>query len=282
MGASKFRYGVHRLRNGELFYIPYVDKAVFDVGLQMPSNWSDIDVHDIDAAQNYPLGAQLRRGQRVWAYAEFGATAAAGDMMQSEGPDAVHDALAPTVTLAGATEFLVTSPASGSADIIVNEYAGGYVIAAVNGSPGYMYGIATNAALDISEVATMEVVLNPSENLAVAFAATDDLAFVKNPWKEVIIAPTTLTAPMCGVSMAIQADGKFGWVGIEGPHAVLTKGVVVIGQPVSTSTGQAGAITPWLIADTSAVVLAFAGITRDKGGDGEFSMVDLNLGLAAI
>ncbi len=282
MGVSKFRYGVHRLRNGELFYVPYVDSTVFDVGLQMPSNWSDIDIHDIDTAQKYPLGTQLRRGTRVWAYAEFGGTTAAGDVVQSEGPDAVHDALAPTASLAGATEFLVTSPESGTADFIKNEYAGGYVIAQVNGSPGYSYGIATQAALDISETATMKVVLNPSENLAVALAATDDLAFLKNPWKEIIEMPTTLTGPVAGISMAIQADGQFGWVGVEGPHAVSTSGTVFIGQPVSVSDTAAGAVEPWLIADSSAVELAFVGVVRDVGGDGEFSLIDVNIGLAAI
>ncbi len=282
MGVSKFRYGVHRLRNGELFYIPYVDSSVFDVGLQMPSNWGDIDVHDIDSAQKYPLGTQLRRGTRVWAYAEFGGTTAAGDVVQSEGPDAVHDALAPEAADAGATEFLVTSPASGSADFILNEYAGGFVIAQVNGSPGYSYGIATQAALDISETATMKVVLNPSENLAVAFTTSDDLAFVKNPWKEIIEMPTTLTGGLAGISMAVQADGQFGWVGIAGPHAVLTSGTVFIGQPVSVSDTTAGAIEPWLIADTSAVELAFVGDVRDVGGDGEFSMIDVKLNLAVI
>ena len=282
MGASKFRYGVHRLRNGELFYIPYVDNTVFDVGLKMPSNWGDIDVHDIDSAQKYPLGTQLRRGTRVWAYAEFGGVTAAGDVVQSEGPDAVHDALAPEVTLAGATEFLVTSPASGSADFIKDEYAGGFVIAQVNGSPGYSYGIATQAALDISETATMKVVLNPGENLAVALAITDDLAFIKNPWKEIIEMPATLTGAVAGISMAIQADGQFGWVGIQGPHAVLTSGTVFIGQPVSVSDTTAGAVEPWLIADSSAVELAFVGTVRDIGGDGEFSLIDVNIGLVSI
>lgn len=274
---TRSRYGEHRLSNGKTIYIPPFS---LNVVKHPRSNWNDIDVYDVDTVQKLPLGTILRIGNQWFAYAEFGATLAAGDLVQAEAPDADHDALAPVAASAGATEFEVTMPGSGTDDFIANEYAGGKVLAQVNGTPGYEYPIWEHTLGDLSTTDTMTVYLEPGSNLAVALAATDDLAFIKNPWKEVIESPTTLTGPIVGVCKAVQADGQFGWVGVKGPHAVLTDGTLVVGEPVVPSNGTAGAVEPWEIADTSALTLPLLGTVADVGGNGEFSLVNFNgLGL---
>ena len=189
-------HGVHRLRNGITIDIPFTHPEVFDPeGLE--SNWADVDVFDVDTVAKFPVGTLLKINMKYYMYTEYGATIAAGDLLQSEGPDAVHDALPPTATAAGLSQFEVTSPESGSADFIKNEYAGGNVIAQINGTPGYEYEILAHDTLDISAAGTMTVRI--MGNLAVALAATDDLAFLKHVAKEVIECPTTLTASSAGL-----------------------------------------------------------------------------------
>ena len=277
--AGNQRYGNFRFRNGVELYIPWVDEAVFSFANYGGRDWSDIDVHSVSSTQLFPIGTTLRRGGRWWAYAESGGTIAAARLAQAEIPAAAHDALAPVAASAGAVTFSITSPASGSDDFVTNEYAGGIVYAQVNGTPGYAYGIATNASLDISEVATMEVYLEPGENLAVALATSDDLAFVKNPWKEVIIMASPPTARTVGVAMGALTDGDFGWLGVKGPHPVLTDATtdaVVAGYAVRTSEDDDGAVAAFQGDEAADSDHGIIGTVADVGGDAQISLIDLN------
>ena len=283
--VRKGRYGIHNLSGGGQIDIPYAAEAVLASDDYL-TEWNDIDVGSLTTVQRLPIGTILRRNGKVYAYTEFGGTVAVARLVSSELPDAVHDVLPPVAALAGATNFDITSPASGSADFIVNEYAGGTVYSGTgNGTPGYGYSIATHEALDISEAGTMNVVLAPSENLVVALAATDDMAFVKNPWKEVIISATTLIAPIVGVTLAAVVDGNFGWVGCKGLFPVLTAGSLINGEAVKIS-GTAG---PVMIpeheeatdAGRSRENTGNIGVCADIGANGEFSLIALN-GLGVV
>lgn len=276
MSTRKGSYGVHNLSNGGRITIPYVDGEVF-AAEDMRGDWNDIDVFDVDTSQRLPIGTILQKNARYWAYAEFGGVAAVATLCQAEVPAVLHDALAAVAASAGATEFKITSPASGADDFIKNEYAGGMVYAQVNGSPGYGYGIARNAALDIGVAGTMLVTLNPGENLAVSLASTDDMAFIKNPWKEVIIHPSPPVAPVVGVTMALQADGQFGWLGVKGPHPVLTDATttaLVIGQYVRPSEDDDGAVALLDYDETGQGLRGRVGAIADVGGDGGYSLVN--------
>ena len=276
------RFGQFRFRNGVEMYIPWVDEAVFSLTQYGGRDWSDIDVHDVSSTQRFPIGTVLRKGTRWWAYAESGGTIAAARLAQGKIPMAAHDALAPVAASAGATSFTITLPGSGSDDFTANEYAGGIVYAQVNGTPGYAYEIATHELGDISTSGTMEVFLAPGENLAVALATGDDMAFVKNPWKEVIIMASPQTARIVGVTTAAMADDEYGWLGVKGPHPILMDGstAVLAGHAVRPSEDDDGAVATFE-GDTAAVSdMGIVGQVADIGGDAEISLIDLNgLGL---
>lgn len=282
-GGSRRRWGVHDLSNGRRIFLPATSPNKFAPG-NLDSRWEDIDVFDVDTAARFPIGTQLRINNQVFMYCEFDATIAVGELVQASIPAAAHDALAAVAAAAGATSFSVTSPESGSDDFAANEYSGGMVYQQVNGTPGYGYPIWEHDALDISATATMVVTLPPGWNLAVAMAATDDLAFIKNPAQEVIQQPTTITAPVLGPTLAAQADGQFGWVGIKGPHVVLTEGTIVIGQEVRPSETTAGSVAALDYDEADDANLGNLGIVADVGATTEHSLVnfaDIN-GLAAV
>ena len=265
--------GQYRLKNGGLLYLP-----PWSENDDVKTNWEDIDIFRVTTVKEYAIGTELKIGSRVFAYCEFGGTTAAGDLLSSEVPDAVHDALAPVAGAIGDNTITITSPASGSADFIANEYAGGHMRAEVNGSPGYLYDILSHPLLDISEAGTMVVTLLPGQGTAVAVAATDDFSFHKNAWQEVIQHATTEVAAACGVSMAIGADGSFGWVGVKGPHPVLTQGSVAAGAEVrlGTDTASVGALAFEQATDATRVIENVGSIGRvvDVGADTKFSTVN--------
>ena len=277
--TRKGSYGVHNLSNGGQIKLPYVDGDVFPAK-NLDNAWNDIDVHSVTTLQRFPVGTILGRHGKVYAYAEFGGTTAAGSLLQAEVPSTEQDALAPEATAAGATQVEITSPATGTNDIVLNEFAGGQMIAMVNGSPGYSYTIAANEAMDISAAGNFLVTLAPGENLAVALAATDDLSFSKNPWKEVIIHGSPQTAMIVGVSLAIGADGSYGWLGVKGLFAVLTEGTVVIGYEVRPGETTDGTVTAQVYDEDVDADQGVVGKVADVGGNGEFSLIALNgLGL---
>ncbi len=266
-------YGMHRLRNGVTIDIPATHPQVFDPR-NIESNWANIDVYDIDTVQQFPVGTVLKQNLRTYMYTGYLGTVAIGQHVVSAADDDDHDALAPTAALAGATEFGVTMPGSGSDDLAVNEYAGGYVEMVVNGTPGYSYEIMAHGLGDLTTTDVMTVRI--FGNLAVALAATDDLAFLMHPAKDVIVAPTTLLSPTLGVCLTAQVTGQWGWAGIKGPHTCELQGTVVDGAEVRHSETTAGAVD--LMDYTEATAESDSGPLgrlRNFGASTEYGLVDL-------
>ena len=233
--------------------------------------YSEVNLEAVSTTQLYSLGAQYSDvWGRVFRYVEYGGTIAKGSLVQAEGPAAAHDDLDLSADgAAGDLTISVASPASGTDDVITNEYAGGFV-KIEKLARGYMLPIALNEDCDISEVENFVVTLWVP--LRAALVADCDIALIKSPYKEVIIVPTTLTAIVVGVSMATGADNSYGWVQTRGPAQVLTAGTAVIGNMVVPLT-TAGALAPAATSD----VIGSVGRVMDVGPTTEWSAVWLTL-----
>ena len=267
-----FSFGRHRLSNGVEIDIPHVDTAVFDPQT-MRSDWNDIDVHDIDTVQRLPIGTVLKRGPRHFMYGSFAGTVTKGQGVQSSIPAAAHDALAPEATAVDSTSFEITSPASGSDDIEANEYANGYAYLQVNGTPGYLYEIARNEAMDISATGNFLITLAPGNKLATALVVGDDIALIKHPAKDVVVMTTAGTGSFLGVSVENQVANQFGWIGVKGPHPAASEGTLIIGEEARTSEGTAGEFTPNDYSEATEADRGSVGRVLDIGGDNEFSLI---------
>lgn len=266
--------GEFRLKSGAKIYIPpWAENGSYK------TNWEDIDIYTVDTVQAYAIGTKLQIGNKTWAYAEFGGTTAAGDLVQSEIPHAERDALAAVAGSAGDKTITITSPATGTNDFAKDDHAGGEMLAMVNGLPGYSYTILSHPAMDISEAGTTIFTLLEAWGTAVAVAATDDFSFSKNNFKEVVIHTSPQTAAIAGISMAVGADGSFGWLGVEGPHPILTEGTVTIGYEARPSEGTDGTVTLQDYDEADDANLGTVGSIVDVGGSGEFSLINLNIGL---
>lgn len=210
-----------------------------DVNFVPVQGVTPIDLHRV-GSQEYPVGSELRVGERTFRYVEFGGTTKAADLMQAEIPDAAHDDLDPTGSGTGAGVAIgdtIISIAT-AITLVVNEYAGGFLCVEVDTGIGYMYQIKSNEVA--AAAANANVVL--WEPLKIALDSTSDVKLVKSRYKEAIIQPTTTTAAVCGVSMGVGADGSFGWVTTRGPAAVRIDGTPAAGLPVMPSVGTAGEV----------------------------------------
>ena len=92
----------------------------------------------------------------------------------------------------------------------------------------------------------MRVTIADEGGLRTAIAATDDVSFVKNQCRDVIIKPTTLTSPMVGVTTTAVTASYYFWAKTKGVTActIDTGDTVVVGEPIGhiDGSGTAGSV----------------------------------------
>lgn len=183
-----------------------------------------------------------------------------GVLVQGEPIVANHQNLAVSVTTytaaAGTNQISVTL---GATLLKTNQYQGGYLVVNAGTGIGQTLRIAShsNAAASASGV-----VITTEDNIQVTLDATSKVCLIPNPYKNVVINPTTATNTPVGVtlypvsaSVAPTTDGTTGAQTAPGTQQyafIQTKGVVSclsdasvasVGLGISPSTTTAGCIT---------------------------------------
>ena len=197
----------------------------------------------------WPLGTQLIvQDGRKFRFAQAGATAlVAGDLQQAAANVPNHVGVAPIgftdTTINNLNSRLIDWTPGGATAAVLNYYAGGYVIVDTGPGNGYMYLVDSHLAIPAS-TATVEFNLAAGHALQVAFTSATRLSAISNPYKSVIISPTTITREPVGVAIKPLAISAYGWLQTRGAAAVAGQGTLVIGDPCMRSTTTAGAIAP--------------------------------------
>lgn len=190
-----------------------------------------------------------------------GATAlAAGVLVQAPAIVAGHQGLAmtvPSTAPATAGTFLV-SATNGSTVINENQYAGGYLIVRAGTGIGQTLRIKSHPG----GLASVACVITLEDAIVTTLDATSVINLIVNPYGNVIIAPTTATANVVGVSLYPLAasvaptfngtSGKQTAAGTQQYGFIQTKGIVSclsdattasVGLGVMRSTTTAGTVT---------------------------------------
>lgn len=193
----------------------------------------------------HPLGTKVQTMDgRVFAFALCGATSTvAGSLYQSAAPIANHLAqTAPTVAV-GATSFSFTPGATAGA---ANLYAEGYlqVDTGAASENGYTYSVSSHAAITASTAFTLYL----NDAIQVALSSSSTVGLFHNRYKNVIVAPTTLTANVAGVAGYVITNAQYGWLQTWGPCCTLINGTPAITAPVVNSATTAGAVDVWTAA----------------------------------
>lgn len=189
------------------------------------------------ATQLHSLGTRaVTKDGRVFRYAQAGAAdLVAGTVVQSAAPIANHLANTPPAVAVGATSFSYTPGATAGA---ANLYAEGYLQVDTTPGNGYTYQVAGHAAISASTAFTLNLI----DPIQVALTTSSRVGLVHNPYKNVIINPTTATAAVAGVAHYIITTAQYGWVQTWGPASVLINGTPGVGIAVVISATTAGAV----------------------------------------
>lgn len=173
---------------------------------------------------------------RKFRYTKVGATALiAGKLYQAPAEDTTnHQALTVAVASVGATSMTTTTTVTLAANLL----AGGFLtVNSATAGAGFTYKIASHAAA-VAAVVTF----NLEDSVIVATTGTVVVDVSKNPYDQVVVAPTTATSAAVGFAVYNVTAAYFGWLCTHGPTACLAQGTVVVGDDLvpaeSTNAGS--------------------------------------------
>jgi hypothetical protein len=172
---------------------------------------------------------------RVFRYCQAVADTVAGSVYQSTAPIALHLARTAPVVAIGATSFVFTPGAAGG---VANLYAEGFLQADTTPGNGYIYTVSGHAAITSSVAFT----LNLADKIQIALSGASTVGLVHNPFKNVIVQPTTATAATQGVAPCIITTARSTVAQTWGPGSTLINGTPGVGIGVVISATTAGAV----------------------------------------
>jgi hypothetical protein len=91
---------------------------------------------------------------------------------------------------------------------------------------------------------TLVFTLYDAIQVAVTTGGSSKIDIVPNPYSQLIVAPTSDTGAVMGLTSLNMSANNFGWIQTKGAAAVLSQGAVVVGHAVARSASTAGAVAP--------------------------------------
>ena len=257
---------------------PFSGLCIVDnTGYTSGSTYANANPYAESATQLFPLGTTLNWGDRVFRYGGISSAGAvsAGKLVQQPALVANHSQMTATATTAvGATAISVET--QGDTDLTADEYNEGYLSVNDSGAgtgEGQFLKVKDHPAHDHSDDAS--VIITTYEPLVTALTTDSELTLIYNPYSNCIVAPTTETGAVVGVTNIDMTASYFGWFQVRGPRCVLIDGsTLILGHRCLRSDDVAGAV----MADNSDDLLPQVG--QVMGGSGvttEYGNIWLNI-----
>ncbi len=231
------------------------------------------------AGKRLPLGSIMQLpGGEAFVYARAGALdLASGKLMQAPVVVTTHikDLALAVAAAIGDTAISVTNSAVA---LTKDYYTEGYMFINDGAGESQTLKIKSNDA-DASGAATVVVTVEEGDALHTALVvATTKIGLRKHECDGVLVAPTTVTGPVVGVSVCPVTATYYCWLLKVGLQAVLTNGTVILGLAVDRSATTPGAVDvyPLNSVDTSGQQ-AMLGTVYSVGATTEYSLVKFNI-----
>ena len=216
--------------------------------IRAESLYSDRDIWTPTATRYFPLGATAEsRDGRKWKYCQNGAVAlTVARLTQTPTQDAeMVTSLAQTAygVSAGAKRFDVlatTGNAIADSDLIE-----GWLIVSDGSATamGHMYKIKDNKQVVAGTDTAITIEIADQGGIRVAIAATDDLCFLENRFKGLLVTTEAPVGNIIGVSPTAVLANYYFWAQYRGPCPVIIDDTdtIVVGDPVMASVDSTAA-----------------------------------------
>lgn len=155
----------------------------------------------------------------------------------------------------------------GATAATANQYAGGFLVVNDNNGEGQTLRIASHPAANSG--ASLAVTLEDGATTAITSAS--EVCLIPPHGEDIILAPTTLTGAVAGVSLYDIAATAYGFVTTKGLTSCLADGAIAIGASISPSNAVTGAVEVGVLAQ------GIIGNAAQAGVDTEYRTVFINV-----
>jgi len=226
------------------------------------------DPLQIDQYPQHVLGTLLTLPDgRKYRYAQAGGSnLAVGKLGQgaAELTNHANMALGADVAIGGQSLSVTPGATAGAANL----YSEGYASINAGTGLGHMYKVASNPAITASTAFTFKLAVP----VKVALDDADTkVTLIPNPWKNVIVYPTTATGGAVGVAPVAVTASYYYWAQTGGVGTVLCDGNWTVGSRLSPSNGTAGAV------ENGVEAQGFVGVALTTGRTGEYMPILLTI-----
>jgi hypothetical protein len=241
-------------------------------------DFADADPYSESATQLFPLGSTLNWGDRVFKYAQMDGAVTAGKLLQQAASIVAHHSQMSTtaivaVSTSGTVDISVET--AGDTDITLNQYQEGYLLVNDQTGAGQSWKIKSHPAHNHGDDPTIVITCYGKVSTALAAGASSQLTLTTNPYKDVIVSPTSATGGVVGVTNIDMTDDYFGWIQVRGPKACLAGETLVLGMSVMASDADAGAVMPDNGDDLEPVI---GEVMASVVVDAEYNLINLKIG----
>ena len=231
------------------------------------------------AAQYHMLGAEYATDDgRTFRYCLNGSTEIAKNLViQSELIDAQAVDILQTGKTAAVGDTVLDLLITTANGLVDGDLVDGWIIVNQGTSAtdeGDMYVVKSNKYTTSDTAIKIEIA--DAGGIRNAIAATSNITFVKNIYRDVIVKPTTLTGVMLGVTLTIVPLNQYFWAQTRGAASVIidTGDSIVVGEPLGHIDGSGTAGSLGLVATAATDSVVGTAISAAAGAD--YGIVLLN------
>jgi len=195
---------------------------------------------------------------------------ATGKLHQSPAVIANHENLAVTAFQVANTQFGTPAKVTvtlGATAVTENMYAQGYLVVNAGTGAGQLLKISSNP----SALASASCVISLEDAPTIDLDTTSKVSLILDLYKDVIVAPVTLTGKIIGVSMNAITAGEYGYLQTKGAVSLLSDGAIPAGSAVSPSASVAGAV------EAGVITQGIVGVAVQTTVDTEYRTVSVDL-----
>ena len=220
---------------------PRYAQGVLYAGVHQPFD----TIYEQSSTQKFHLGTKLVYPDgRVFRYARNGAVALSKALMTSSGAleaKATDELQSTYGASADVGDYEIDVDVTTGATWVENEYADGFLVVNKSTGIGDIYKVIANK-INGSDDTLMRIQLETP--IRTALEATSEITFVKSPWRDVIVMPTTAEGTPAGVPLIAVTINYFCWLQTRGyaPLLVDDSDTIVKGNVVGLGGTDAGAV----------------------------------------
>lgn len=226
-------------------------------------------IHSSSSAAVHNVGEMVMTNDgRSFRYTKNGGTAmVVGRIFQAKAEDTSNEQ---EITITNAAVGDMTIVSTDSVTLAADLLAGGFLLVSEGTlGTGQVYKLKGNTAASAAVVT-----FNLEEPVRVATTGTCKVDVKVNPYMSVVVAPTTQTSAVVGVSVHAVAASEYGWLQTHGVCGILAQGTVVVGDGlVPANTTTAGTV----VSRADASLEASIGYALHGGASTDFALVFLSI-----